>query len=85
MIFSKLLITAACTVMGFYMITGIPMFKDNLFEPILPCIMFVVISYVISSLFMDVLGISADTLLYCYSIELDLHGGSVKSCPPGFL
>lgn len=68
MIFTKLLITAACTVMGFYMITGIEMFADNLFEPILPCVIFAVISYVVSSLFMDVLGISADTLLYCYSI-----------------
>lgn len=85
MIFAKLLITGACTVMGFYMITGINQFADNLFEPILPCVIFAIISYVVSSLFMDILGISADTLLYCYSIELDLHGGSVKSCPPGLM
>jgi len=75
MFFGKLLITIICTISGYLMITQISYFSDNIYSPFMPTLVifqiiqiFFVISFVISSLFMDVFGIGSDTLLLCYCL-----------------
>ena len=41
-----------------------------------------VISYVISSFFMDVFAVASDTFLLCYSLEMDILKGISYACPP---
>jgi hypothetical protein len=42
-----------------------------------------VISYVVGSFFMDVFAVAADTILLCYSLEMDILKGMSYACPPG--
>ncbi len=68
MFFGKLFISLTCTFIGYILITEIHYFAENLYSPFMPTLMFFIISYVVSSLFMDVFGTGADTLLLCYCI-----------------
>lgn len=88
MFFGKLLITIACTMSGYLMITQISYFSENIYSPFMPTLViflllqiFFVISFVISSLFMDVFGIGSDTLLLCYCLEMDILKGLSYACP----
>jgi hypothetical protein len=40
-----------------------------------------VISYVISSFFMDVFAVASDTFLLCYALEMDILRGLSYACP----
>lgn len=40
-----------------------------------------VIGYVIGTFFMDVFGVASDTILLCYSLELDILKGLTYACP----
>jgi len=44
--------------------------------------MFAVISYTIGSLFMNIYGMGADTLLMCLCSDKELSRGAASSCPP---
>lgn len=43
--------------------------------------MFGIISFVIGSIFMNIYGMSSDTLLICLCVDKELSKGSAKSCP----
>lgn len=43
--------------------------------------MFAIISFVVGSIFMNIYGMAADTLLICLCADKELSKGSAKSCP----
>lgn len=45
-------------------------------------ILFGIVSYPIGSSFMSLFEMAANTILMCYSLELDLMKGTNPKCPP---
>jgi hypothetical protein len=72
-IFAKLAIASLCSFLGYVIITSIPYFSDPLFSPTFPTVIFFIVSLVIASAFMDVLGNTNDSVLMCYLIGKELH------------
>jgi len=79
--FGQLFISAAATIIGYVIISYDDTYKDNIFSPAIPTVMFFIISFVIGSIFMSIFGMAADTLLMCLCVDKELSQGSAKSCP----
>ena len=76
----NLVITISTLLICYLILTEAPAYRDNLFSPTLPCILIVVISFSISSLFMSIYEMACDTVLMCFIYDEDLNkqsgGGS---------
>jgi hypothetical protein len=55
--------------LGYLIITQITYFSDTLFSPTFPTFIFFIVSLVVASVFMDVLGNTNDSVLMCHLIE----------------
>lgn len=85
----KLTITVLSTFCGYLLITHIDAYSTQIYSPFMPILViynfiqfFVVISLIVAHFFMDVFGISADTLLLGYCLEMDILKGKAIACPP---
>jgi len=83
-------ITATTTIVGYFILDA--MYADDISSPILCVLLFFMIGYVISQLFMDVFGLAVDTTLQCFVADEELNssggGGGAQYTPDelkGFL
>ena len=58
---------------GYFMIMGSDL-KDEVYSPILPVIVIVIIGYLIGSIFLSVFSFSATTILHCYILDEEIEG-----------
>ncbi|CAD8147663.1 unnamed protein product [Paramecium octaurelia] len=68
----KLFIAFSTTFLCYMIITTSDAYKDELNSPIVPTLLFFIISYVIGDLFMSVYGMAIDAILQCSITELEL-------------
>ncbi|CAD8090823.1 unnamed protein product [Paramecium sonneborni] len=76
-------ISATTSFICYLIITKSESYKNNIFSPIAPTFAFVVVSYMIGKMFMNLYGMGVDTLLICYIVdtEMNKNEGGAKSVP----
>ncbi|CAD7940129.1 unnamed protein product [Amoebophrya sp. A120] len=69
-------ITVFTTIIGYFVLNA--MYEDDISSPVMCVLLFFMIGYVVSQLFMDVFGLAVDTTLQCFVAdeELNAKGGS---------
>jgi len=73
-------IALASTYCGYLIITRSSLYEDELNSPLFPSIVFLLLAYVIASLFMSLYGMAVDTILHCFLLDEELC--SKNSRPP---
>lgn len=71
----KLFIIAASVLGAYFAILNIEPFKTNVLNPFLPCIFVLIISYAISTIFMQVYGMAIDAILMCFLYDEEMAKG----------
>ena len=77
----KVVITVSTTYAGFYYITNEKTFKDSIYSPIGPTIVFGISSYLVSALFMGVYETAADTIIQTFILDEKINGGDSIFAP----
>merc|ERR1719324_924175 len=67
-----LFITAGTTVAGYFMLKAM----HPEVTPVLPMAVYVIMSYLVAKLFMNVFGLSVDTMLQCFIATEEMGGDS---------
>lgn len=68
----KFLIAIGNTLLGYLMVNGIPSISEQLNNPVPPCVVVFMISYLMSSVFMRVYSMTSLTLLQCLYADVDI-------------
>lgn len=87
MFLGKWVISMGATYTGYMIITRVNMWKDDIHSPIFPTVVFLLISYSISGLFMSVYGMACDSILHCFLAdeELSANGRGAPAHSPEIL
>jgi solute carrier family 44 protein 1 (choline transporter-like protein)/choline transporter-like protein 2/4/5 len=72
MFLGKWVITLGATYVGYMVITKYSYWGDQIHSPIFPTIVFMLIAYTISGLFMSVYGMACDTILQCFLADEEI-------------
>ena len=72
MFLGKWVITLGATYTGYMIITHVDTWKNSIHSPIFPTIVFMLLAYTISGLFMSVYGMACDTILQCFLADEEL-------------
>eukprot|EP00825_Cyclidium_porcatum_P019462 TRINITY_DN220_c0_g1_i3.p1 TRINITY_DN220_c0_g1~~TRINITY_DN220_c0_g1_i3.p1 ORF type:complete len:664 (-),score=98.29 TRINITY_DN220_c0_g1_i3:141-2132(-) len=82
----KIFIVCATVLTSYLVLTRYSYYKENISNPILPCIIIGIISYVIAVIFMSVYGLAIDAILMCFLYDEEMAKGNnnqkPKHCPP---
>ena len=62
------------------LITRVSTWKDSIHSPIFPTVVFILVAYSISGLFMSVYGMACDTILHCFLADEEL-GAKNRGAP----
>ena len=76
-----LFITVASGIIGYLVIQNYGFLKEDINSPFLPVFCMVMIGLIIGLVSMNVFGMSADTLLYCFLIDEEINKGQPKAMP----
>ena len=76
-----LFITTASGILGYFVIENYGFLKDEIDSAFLPVFCMVIIGLIIGLVCMNVFGMSADTLLYCFLIDEEINKGLPKAMP----
>lgn len=82
----KIFICVGTTFIGYQLLYALD--DGSLKSPIMPCVVFVVIGYILGAIVMQVFAMSVDTILQCFVAEEEKTGGQGKNTPEilkGFL
>ncbi|KAL4476085.1 hypothetical protein ABPG74_009818 [Tetrahymena malaccensis] len=79
--FGKFFITFFSAIMGYLIITNMTTYSEKIYSAGVPTFLFVVIAFCISSVFMSIYGMAADTLLMCLCSDKEINRGRPQSCP----
>lgn len=71
----KLFMVIATVLAAYLVLTRYEYYKENVSNPILPCIIIGVIAYVISVVFMSVYGLAIDSILMCFLYDEEMAKG----------
>ena len=80
-LFGTLFIAAASGFTGYFVITKINYFSQELDSPIAPTILMVFIGLVIGNVSMNVFGMSSDALMHSFLLDEELNKGQAKAFP----
>ena len=80
-LFGMLFIAAGSAVIGYYVITKVDMFSEDLNSPVLPVVAMALIGFIIGSVTMSVYGMSSDALLHSFLLDEELNKGQAKAFP----
>lgn len=78
MFLGKWAISLLATYCGYLMIIELDTFSQNVYSPIIPSVVFFLLAYVISSVFMSVYSMACDTVLHCFLLDEEImrsYGG----------
>jgi solute carrier family 44 protein 1 (choline transporter-like protein)/choline transporter-like protein 2/4/5 len=75
----NIFITALATFFGYYIVMHD--YSGQVYSWIVPCVVFLFVSYIIAHVFMNVYGVSADAIVHCYCMDEEIHD-TVKHAPP---
>ena len=74
-------ISVASTIIGYFVITKVPQFSDELNSCILPVVVFFIIGLTIGMTTMSIFGISGDALMHSFLLDEELNKGQAKAFP----
>lgn len=77
----KIFIACATAVSGYVIITEAPKYNSQLNSPILPTIVFLIIGYIVGTVFISIYGNACDALMHCYLVDKDINRDP-KHSPP---
>ena len=80
-LFGMLFIAAGSAVIGYYVITKVEMFNEDLNSPVLPVLAMGLIGLIIGSVTMSVYGTSSDALMHSFLLDEELNKGQAKAFP----
>ena len=80
-IIGTLFIMASSGIIGYLVIDNYGFLREEIDSPFLPVFCMVIIGLVIGLVSMNVFGMSADTLLYCFLIDEEINKGLPKAMP----
>ena len=76
-----LFITTASGIIGYFVVEYYGFLKEEIDSAFLPVFCMVIIGLIIGLVCMNVFGMSADTLLYCFLIDEEINKGLPKAMP----
>ena len=74
-------ITVASGIIGYFVIENYGFIVDDIDSAFLPVFCMVMVGLIIGLVTMNVFGMSADTLLFCFLIDEDINKGQPKAMP----
>lgn len=74
LLLGKVFITALCTGLAYYFFTQY--YADRMYGFVAPCMLIMLLSWIVAAVFMDVLHMSADTVLMSYISDCEAHHGT---------
>jgi len=77
----KLFIAALTGLIGYVIITEADTYNDELNSPILPTLIFVLIGYIIGSIFISIYGNASDALMHCFLVDCEINRDAQHSPP----
>ena len=80
-IIGTLFIMASSGIIGYLVIDNYGFLREEIDSPFLPVFCMVIIGLIIGLISMNVFGMSADTLLYCFLIDEEINKGLPKAMP----
>lgn len=82
-VFGKLIIISSCILCGYLFLTTVEKYKTSIYSPVFLSILFGIVSYPVAAAFMNLFEMASNTILMCYSVDLDLSRGENVRCPKG--
>jgi hypothetical protein len=70
----RLMITAGTTFISYTILSQVPFFNSKTVSPMIPCVAIGILAYSISTLFMQVFSMTADTLFLCIMADEEMNG-----------
>ena len=74
-------ISVASAVIGYFIITEVPYFADELNSCVLPVVVFFIIGLILGLVTMSIFGISGDALMHSFLLDEELNKGQAKAFP----
>lgn len=62
----KLFVSAICGVIGYLLLSYNELLLEEISNQLIPILVFIIIGYLVSSLFFMIYGISTDTIIVCF-------------------
>ena len=81
----RVLITVVSSYLGYFAVTHYDYYTERLDSPVMPLIVFVLFSYLVSSLFLSVYEMASDTIIQAYLLDESLNNGSTIFAPEPLL
>jgi hypothetical protein len=69
----KLFIAGVTGVIGYIIITQADVYSSKLNSPLLPTLVFILVGYVIGSVFISIYGNAADALMHCFLVDCEIN------------
>ncbi len=76
-----LFISVGSSVIGYFLITKVKYFSEDLNSCILPVFCFAIIGIVIGYVTMSIFGTSGDALIHCFLLDEEINKGQAKAFP----
>jgi choline transporter-like protein 2/4/5 len=77
-VIGKAFITLVTMMIGYSIITKAPQYTGTITHPLAPTMVFGIIGYFVSSLFLSVYGVGTEAILYCILVEMDIRKTPTK-------
>ena len=72
-IIGKLFIAGITALVGYVIITQVEDYNKKLNSPILPTLLFLLIGWLIGSIFISIYGMSSDALMHCFLVDQEIN------------
>jgi hypothetical protein len=72
-IIGKLFIAGITALAGYVIITQVEDYNKKLNSPILPTLIFLLIGWLIGSIFISIYGMSSDALMHCFLVDTEIN------------
>lgn len=69
----KVFIAGATGIAGYVIITQVPTYSAKLNSPILPTLVFILVGYLIGSIFISIYGNACSALLHCFLVDCEIN------------
>ena len=74
-------ISVCSAIIGYFLITEVPYFADELNSCVLPVVVFLIIGFIMGLVTMSIFGISGDALMHAFLLDEELNKGQAKAFP----
>ena len=72
MVLGKISVASLTTFCGYLIIDGWPSVRDSIDSPVFPLVVIFIIAYTVAAVFISLYGISSNTILQCFLVDVDI-------------